>query len=90
MYQVEFAEGKVTEMTANIIAESIYAQCDGDGNQYSFLDVLVDYHEDIKAISLTDQRTSVWGRPVTISPLQVGKFTASGRTVLPNGRSCQS
>ena len=31
-YQVEFAGGKVTELTANVIAESMYAQCDSDGN----------------------------------------------------------
>ena len=35
-YQVEFAGGKVTELTANTIAESMYTQCDADGiNIYS-------------------------------------------------------
>ena len=51
MYQVEFAVGKVTELAANIIAESIYAQCDAGRNQYLLLDN--------KAISLTDQQTSI-------------------------------
>ena len=48
MYQVEFAGGKVTELTPNFITESIYTQCDADGNEYLLLDVLVDYHKDNK------------------------------------------
>ena len=65
MYQVEFARDKVTELTANIIAESMYAQCDAAGNGYLLLDALVDYHEDNKVISLSDKQTSIQGRPVT-------------------------
>ena len=43
IYQVEFAVGKVTEITVNVIAESIYAQCNSNGNEYVLLDALVDY-----------------------------------------------
>ena len=43
MYQVEFAGGKVTTFTTNIIAQSMYTQCDADGNEYLLLDALVDY-----------------------------------------------
>ena len=32
MYQVEFADGEVTELTVNTIAESMYTQCNADGN----------------------------------------------------------
>ena len=88
MYQVKFAGGKVTELTANIIAESMYTQCYADRNEYSLLDVILNYCKDNKAISLTDQQTSIQERPVTHRPLQVCKFAASGRTVLPHGRSC--
>ena len=63
--QVEFAGGEVTELTANVIAESRYTQCDEAGNEYLLLDALVDYHKDNDAISLTDQETSIWGRPIT-------------------------
>ena len=52
LYQVEFAGGKVTELTTNIIAESMYAQCNEDGNEYLLLDLLVDYHNNSKEISL--------------------------------------
>ena len=45
--QVEFTGGKVTELTANIISESI--------------DALVDYFKDSKAMSLTDWKITVWG-----------------------------
>ena len=54
LYQVELAGSKVTELTTNIIAESMYAQHDANGNEYLLLDVLIDYHRDNNAISLTD------------------------------------
>ena len=42
-YQVEFAGGEVIQLTANIIAESMYTQCNADGNNYFLLNTLVDY-----------------------------------------------
>ena len=69
-YQVEFAVGNITEATKNVIAESIYAQCDSEENEYLLLDELVDYQRDNKAISLSGQQATVEGRPVT------GKTTA--------------
>ena len=42
-YQVEFAGGEVTALTANVIAESMYSQCNAERNEYLLLDVLVDY-----------------------------------------------
>ena len=33
MYQVEFAGGKITELTTNVIAESMYTQWDSEGNE---------------------------------------------------------
>ena len=65
MYQVEFAGSKVTELTAKIIAESICAQCDADGNEYLLLDVLVNCHKHNRVFSLTDQQASIQGRAVT-------------------------
>ena len=61
IYQVEFPGGKVMELTPNVIAEEMYAQCD-DGNKYFFLDLLVDYCKDNKDISLSDQWISIQGR----------------------------
>ena len=65
IYQEEFAGGEVTKLTANVIAESMYAQCDLEGNEYLLLDALVDDYRDNKAISLLDQQITVWGIPVT-------------------------
>ena len=65
MCQVEFAGDKVTELTDNVIAESMYAQSDTDGNEYLTLDLLVAYYKDNKAISLIDQQASIRDRPVT-------------------------
>ena len=36
LYEEEFLEGEITELAANIIAESMYAQCVGDRNEYLF------------------------------------------------------
>ena len=43
----------------------MFAYCDAEGNVYLLLEVLVDYHKDNKTISLSDQQTSIWDRPVT-------------------------
>ena len=42
-YTVTFDDGDMTDLTANLIAESMYAQCDPDGNQYVLLDSLIDH-----------------------------------------------
>ena len=42
-YIVEFDDGDEAELTANLIASAMYAQCDPDGNQYVLLDSLVDH-----------------------------------------------
>ena len=59
MYEVEFADGKVTELTANVIAQSMYAQCDLDGNEYLLLDSFVDYDRSKKALTHEQQRIMV-------------------------------
>ena len=41
MYQVEFTGGEVKELTDNVIAVSMYAQCNLEGNEYLLLDALV-------------------------------------------------
>ena len=86
MYQVEFAVGKVTELTTNIIAESMYTLCDADRNKYLILDLLVDYRKVNKVISPTKQQINILGRPVTQTST-AGKCAASGRIILTYGRS---
>ncbi len=42
-YIVKFDDGDQTELTANMIAESLYLQCNPDGNQYVLLEEIVDH-----------------------------------------------
>jgi hypothetical protein len=42
-YIVNFDDGDQTELTANMIAESQYSQCDPDSNQYVLLEEIVDH-----------------------------------------------
>ena len=42
-YQVDLAGGEVTELTTNVIADSMCPQCDADRNEYLLLHLLVDY-----------------------------------------------
>ena len=62
---IKFAGGNVTELTSNVIAESMHFQCDANRNEHLLLDALVDCYKDAKHISLTDQQTSIWNRPAT-------------------------
>jgi hypothetical protein len=62
-YDIEFDNGTISELTANKIAECMYAQCDPGGNQYVLLDCFVDFDKLSTAISLADQNIVVKGRP---------------------------
>ncbi len=55
-YIVHFQDGDQTELTANMMAESLYSQCDPDGNQYILLEEIVDYRCLPAAMKLTDQK----------------------------------
>ena len=61
-YTVQFEDGEVTELTANSIAESMYAQCDPDGNQYVLLDDIIDFRKTDPELSIEDQNIVVKGR----------------------------
>jgi hypothetical protein len=54
-YNMEFEDGTITELTANKIAECMYAQCNLMGNQYVLLDYFVDFEKLPTALSLADQ-----------------------------------
>ena len=55
-YVVHFNDGDETELTANMIAESLYSQCDPDGNEIILLDEIVDHRCTDLAIKLADQK----------------------------------
>jgi hypothetical protein len=55
-YIIDFDDGDQTELTANLIAELLFSQCDPDGNQYVLLDEIVDHRCLPTAIRLADQK----------------------------------
>ena len=54
-YVVEFDDGTQAELAANVIAQSMYAQCDPDGNTYVLFDSIVDFRKNESALSKADQ-----------------------------------
>jgi hypothetical protein len=55
-YIVNFDDGNQTELTASMIAESLYLQCDPNGNQYVLLGEIVDHGRLPAAVKLSDQK----------------------------------
>ena len=55
-YMVEFADGEVTELTANVIAQSMYEMCDENGDHVLLLDAICDHQKNDTAMSLVDQK----------------------------------
>ena len=54
-YIMEFEDGDESELTTNAIANSMYAKCDPDGNQYLMLDFIVDFLLSTTALCYADQ-----------------------------------
>ena len=55
-YHVEFDDGEVSELTANVIAYSMYAACDDSGKEYIIMDSILDYQKSNKAILVSSQK----------------------------------
>ena len=49
----------MTEMAANIIAESMHAPCDIDGNEYHLLRAFINHRKNGSAFSVEDQKVVV-------------------------------
>ncbi len=62
MYFVEFEDGDVCELTANVIAESMYASCDADGKEFILFDCFVDHKSNRKAVTKDSQQIVHNGR----------------------------
>ena len=87
-YIVHFDDGDQTELTANMIAESLYSQCDPDGHQYVLLDEIVDYRRTDSAIKLQTRKlcAPTVGPTCGVRP-SAGSCVANGKTVPPRGRT---
>ena len=55
VYNVEFDDGDVTELTANMIAQAMYSQCDHEGNQYMLLKGLIDHRKKPDILTIAEQ-----------------------------------
>ena len=55
-------DGLEAAISANVLAESMYSQCDIDGNQYLLLDSIVDHKKQKSALPLRDAYTTLRGR----------------------------
>ena len=55
-YIFEFEDGEQAELAANTTAQSMYAQCDPDGNQYVMFDSIVDFWRSTTALCYADQK----------------------------------
>ena len=62
LYEVDFQGGEMTELAANVIAESLYAQCDVDGNESLLLQVFIDHRKNGSAFSAEDQTVVIKGQ----------------------------
>jgi hypothetical protein len=54
-YIVEFDDGTEADLSANVIAQNMYAQCDPDGNCYVLFDSIVDWRRSTTALDYDDQ-----------------------------------
>ena len=61
-YKVEFPDGEVAELTANTIAEAMYALYDDNGNEYLIFDCIVDHKRNDKALTNKTQFMSHNGK----------------------------
>ena len=61
-YEVEFKDGSMSTYSTNVIAESMYAQCDEKGKQYFLFGSILDHKTDVHALSVADQDVVVRGR----------------------------
>ena len=56
-YEVEFPGGE--ELATNIIAESMNAQCDVNGNEYLLLEAFIDHRKNGSSLSVEDQKVVI-------------------------------
>ena len=55
-YVVKFEDSTEAELAANDIAQSMYDQCDPEGNQYILLDSIVEFFRSTTVLCYEDQK----------------------------------
>ncbi len=59
LYDIEFANGKITALMTNAIANAMYAQCDPDGDEYNLLDKHIDVKCTTNALTFDQQQIMI-------------------------------
>ena len=54
-YEIKFEDGDVTELTANAIAESMYAMCDENSDHILLFDAIIDHNKNDNAMTRSEQ-----------------------------------
>ena len=54
IYEIEHADGSISEYNTNTLLENLYNQVDEDGNQFNLLDSIIDHRKTEQAISQDD------------------------------------
>jgi hypothetical protein len=54
MYEVEWLDGHKEQLSANVIAENLFAQVDSEGNQFSLFDDIIDHRKTEEAVRHED------------------------------------
>ena len=54
IYEIEYANGSISEYKSNVLLENLYEQIDNHGNQYNIFDSIIDYRKTDDAISKED------------------------------------
>ena len=61
-YEVEFEDGSMSTYSEDVIAESMYAQCDEEGQQYLLFGSILDHNTDGHALLVADKYVVLCGR----------------------------
>jgi len=53
-YEVEFLDGHVESMSANLMAQHLFSQVDKEGHQHVLLDDIIDFRKDETVVNIAD------------------------------------
>ena len=62
LYEVEFPGKEMTKLVPNIMSESMYAQCDVNGNEYSLLKAFINRRKNGSALRVEDHEVVIKGQ----------------------------
>ena len=79
-YEVKVEDGDVTELTTNVIDESMYAMCDENGDHILLFDAIVDHEKNDKDMTRAEQKfVDSRGKQQYKLLKKFGRFVLDGR-----------